>query len=233
MIKFSKKLLCLLLLAPLFAYSNTGHPSIPLVTKSIESFVKNRSETNDQIKVTIASNTNVVPKKLPNSLSVSCFKSGKINGKTVFLIKYKDIDQQWKSFQVIAKVERFCDVLIINKNINPKQVITEEMVTPVVRPANWARRERAVSLNEAIGKRTNRLLVKGRVLFESMLENVPVLERGEKTTLVVISKNMSITMPVVVCQSAGIGQEVKVKSESLDKYYKAIVKDKDTCILRL
>jgi flagella basal body P-ring formation protein FlgA len=77
------------------------------------------------------------------------------------------------------------------------------------------------------------MLVKGRVLFESMLENVPVLERGALATLIVYSKNMSISMPVVACESAGIGQKIKVKNETTDKYYRAIVKNNATVLMRL
>ena len=233
MFSIQKTILLFLIINPLIVIASEGNPSLAMVTKTIEHFVKNRAQTNDQVNISIVSNTNLIPKNLPTLLSVSCHKTGPIYGRTIFFIKYKNMGRQWKTFQIVAEVERFDDVLILKENVDRNQIITEDLVTTGLRSVNWAKREKAVSMNEALGKRTKRMLIKGRVLFESMLEKAPVVERGQLATLIVYSKNMSITMPVVACENAGIGQEIKVKNESTDKYYRAIVQDDGTVILRL
>lgn len=211
------------------------NPSVPLVLKTIERFIASGTSAGEVVKATLVSNADLIPRQLSTSLNITSHKRGFIEGKTVFTIKYKIAQQQWNSFKIVADIERFANVLVLQKDLSKDDVISLENVKTELRKVNWAIREKPANLVYIEGKQATRMVQKGRVLFESMFKTIPTVTRGQDATMIVYSKNMSITMPVTICQDAGVGDEVKVKVKykTTDKYYTALVKSDGTVVKKL
>ena len=211
------------------------NPSVPLVLKTIERFVASGTSAGEVVKATLVSNADLIPGQLSTSLNITSHKRGFIEGKTIFTIKYKTAQNQWNSFNVVADIERFANVLVLQENLSKDEVISLANVTTELRQVNWAKREKPANLVYIEGKQATRMVQKGRVLFESMFKSIPAVTRGQNATMIVYSKNMSITMPVIICQDASVGDEVKVKVKykTTDKYYTAQVKSADTVVKKI
>ena len=209
-------------------------PSVSLVIHAIERYVRS-DESTDVVKALIVSPVELIPRQLAPPLYITSHKRGYIEGNTIFSIKYKTTKQNWASFQITADIQRYCDVLVLQRNVSAGEQITADDVTVEQRQVTWSRREKPVNVAFITGKRTTRMLQVGRILFESMFEPVPAVQRGQNVTMIVYSKNVSISMPAQVCQDAVVGEEVRVKVnyKTTDKYFTARVKDAATVVVLL
>ncbi|NIA29231.1 MAG: flagellar basal body P-ring formation protein FlgA [Actinobacteria bacterium] len=215
--------------------SEKGHYSqkeVAIVEMALHRFVKDRAKDEGGIEIALISVPENFPPGIKPPITVSCRRRGEILGRTVFMISLTKANGLQSSFPVVANVRRFHKVFVLNSNVSRRHILTEKDIRPETLEVTWSRNEKPADNSFIIGKRAKRRLEKGRMITRSMLEDVPVVERGEPTNMQIHSKNLNITMPVVACQDGIIGEEIKVRNKSNGAYYIAQVQDAQTVIFK-
>jgi len=161
---------------------------------------------------------------------VSCRKQGSISGKTVFTLTWNG-DQE-KTFQVVADVKKFVPVLIINKRVDRHHIIQKADLEPATREITWPKSEYAIDIDNALGKRTTRQIASGRVLTSSMVEEIPVVERGDNLFMTVVDMNLLIEIPVISQGQGYRGDIIQVRNATTKAYYLAEIKDENSVIYK-
>ncbi len=213
--------------APLAAQANLL--TMTKINSMIQEYVSAQSAPDETIEIVIKS----VPTRLPEASGewrVSCRKTGKISGKTVFALTSDKGNV--RPVQVVAEVKVFMPVYVLNKSVNRHHVIQHSDLDPVIQEITWPSTEYAVSVHEAAGKRTTRQIAAGRALTSAMLETIPVVERGDYLSMHVLDKNLHVEIPVVSHGQGYNGQIIKVRNATTDAYYLAEIKDKKTVIYK-
>ena len=124
-------------------------------------------------------------------------------------------------------------VLVLLKNVEKDQIISSEHLILSRREVTWSNHENPATLPYAVGKRAKRRLLKGRVLTSSMLETIPVVERGHQLRVHVYSKNLSLILPGIACESGGNGDIIKIRNPQSGSYFKAVIQDSKNAIMKL
>ncbi len=212
--------------------SHNSQQQFATVKMALHQFVKDRATDDGKIEIDLVS----VPENFPSSvnppISIKCGIRGEIIGRTLFTISVKKENGLWSSFPVVAQVRHFRKVFVLNADVSRHHILTEKDIRPESLQVAWANSEKPADKSFIIGKRAKRRLEKGRMIAQSMLEDVPVVERGEPTNMRILSKNLVITLPVVACQDGAIGEEIKVRNKSNGAYYIASVEDAQTVIFK-
>jgi len=212
--------------------SNISPRQVAVIKMALHQFVKDRATDEGKIEIDLVSFPENFPPSVKPPITVSCRRRGEILGRTVFMISLTKGNGLQSSFPVVANVRRFCKVFVLNSDVSRHHILSGKDVHSEIRQVMWARSEKPADNSFIIGKRTKRRLEKGRMITRSMLEDVPVVERGEPTNMQILSKNLSITMPVVACQDGIVGEEIKVRNKSNGAYYIARVQDAQTVIFK-
>ncbi|NOY60352.1 MAG: flagellar basal body P-ring formation protein FlgA [Calditrichaeota bacterium] len=212
--------------------SNYSQQQVALIKMALHQFVKDRAKDEGKIEIALVSVPENFPPGVKPPITVSCRRRGEILGRTVFMISLTKGNGLQSSFPVVANVRRFHKVFVLNSNVSRRHILTEKDIRPETLEVTWSRSEKPADNSFIIGKRAKRRLEKGRMITRSMLEDVPVVERGEPTNMQIRSKNLNITMPVVACQDGIIGEEIKVRNKSNGAYYIAQVQDAQTVIFK-
>jgi len=214
------------------APDNHREKQIGLLKSKIQQFVLNGTATDDSIQIELNSVPNVLFTVMDASITVSSRKQGPINGKTIFKIYYQK-EQDLKDYcQVVATVKRYSSVFVLNQSINRNHIIRESDLTFAVQEVNWPDTETPVGIKDAVGKRVKRRIQKGRVLTHTMLEAVPLIERGKSLNMDVNLKNVLITLPVISHGKGQKGDIIKVRNTTTGIYYLAEIKNNNTVIYK-
>ena len=206
--------------------------SIGVLCKAICEYVQEQTPDDEQIEVEISSAPKNVIAGLQAPIKISCKRRGVISGRTIFTISSQNAEGLWSSFQVLADVRRFREVLVLSSDKDRNDLISEGDLSVERREVVWPNTEIPVTLGEAVGKRTKRWIAKGRVLTQSMLEEMPVIKRGSAVNIEVNTKNLYITFPAIACEDGLLGEKIRVKNKASGVFYRAEVKDAQTVIYK-
>jgi flagella basal body P-ring formation protein FlgA len=214
-----------------FSQSTPSRNSSALIKNAIERYAQEKYK-NSIVRVEVI----FAPQDLDirdEKLFVSTRKTGDITGKTFFSINYTDANNNVRSQQVCAIVRRYERVPVLTRDVDRFYKLQQEDIKLELREALWSERDAPVTMDWAIGKRTKRELMKGRMLTRSMLEEAPAVCRGQKVNMHVYAKNLSLSLEAVACQNGSIGDEIRVRLPSNGHYFKAIIKDEKNVIKKL
>jgi len=211
---------------------NNREKQIVVIKAKILQFILNNSKLNDRIRIELNSLPKNLPVSLDSSISVSCRKQGQINGKTIFTIYYEKEKGLRDSFQIVATIKRYSRVSVLTKTVNRNHVIQDDDLISIIHEVNWPDTETPVSTEDAVGKRVKRRIQKDRVLTNSMLEEVPLIERGKSLYMDVNLKNLSITIPVISHGQGIKGDIIKVRNVTNGVFYLAEILNKNTVIFK-
>ncbi|HPG37937.1 MAG TPA: flagellar basal body P-ring formation chaperone FlgA [bacterium] len=192
-------------------------------------YVNAQSGPNETAQIHITS----MPSKMPAGAGdwrVSCRKPEAISGKTVFTLTLNG-DRE-KICQVVADVKKIVPVLIINKRVDRHHIIQHTDLEPATREMTWPKSEYAIDIENALGKRTTRQITSGRVLTSSMVEEIPVVERGENLSMTVVDKNLYVEIPVISQGQGYRGDIIQVRNATTNAYYLAEIIDENTVIYK-
>ena len=201
------------------------------ISTAIISYLNERAQGKEHFKIELLNE----PENLPNLIHTICSASTKkrepITGKTIFDIHYH-ANSKDKSFHIIANIRRFCPVIVSTSYLHRHQIVKKSDIVVETREAMWPRSDNPVQLSQAIGMRTKRRIEKGRILTCSMLESVPMIERGDAIQMQMKSKNLLIQSSVISCQTGHMMDYIKVKDPSSNKYYVAQIVNSNTVVYK-
>ncbi len=209
-----------------------AEPSSPenlaVLCRAISGYLQERTPDNEQVEVQVSSVPKNVLAGIKEPVRISCRKRGTISGRTIFTVMSQNPEGTWDSFQVLAVVRRFREVLVLRSDKGRNDLIGAEDFAIERREVVWPNTEVPVTVAEAVGKRTKRWIAKGRVLTQSMLEEVPVIKRGCVVNIQVYAKNLSIVFPAIACEDGRLGEKIRVRNKASGVFYRAEVKDAQT-----
>ncbi len=204
----------------------SGTTNNGLIEIGIKKYIESRFGKEDKITVEVISVTPDIAGAVAPPITISTRKKGILRGRTVFQVTFTNRGKK-EEHQVLALVKRFQEVVITSQLLERNDVIAVDDVQLELCEVNWSTHEKLVSMKDIIGKRATRRLSPGRVLTESMVENVPVIEHGSLVNMEFISKGLSLSLPVQACQDGCVGEVIKVKNMTNGAYYLAAVESPD------
>jgi len=131
-----------------------------------------------------------------------------------------------RSFPVPIQVTLYDDVVVTSRRLKRNDVIAAHDITVEHRAVNLKADLPLSDPAEVIGRRTTRALPAGRPLDLSLIEDVPLVERGQKVTLRFQTGNLLLTARGEAIEDGWAGQPVRVKNLASKKLVTGIPADK-------
>lgn len=200
----------------------------------LQSYLMQRdpSATTQMISVNLESTTIPLEEIPKGELIIDCRKKGMISGKTLFMAKVDVPGRQNVEFHIVADIVRYENVAVLTHAVERYQELVPSDYTLQTMRANWPSTDSPVSIQELTGMRTKRSLPQGRVLLQSMVEAIPLVKRGAQVNMSLISKNVSISMPVICQDKGGRGDVIRVKDVNNGSYYYAEILGPSTVMFK-
>ena len=166
-------------------------------------------------------------------LQVSCLKRGSLVGRTIFKVSYKSLSGNWISFQISCNVKRFMNVLVASRRLDRGHIISGNELYQEKREVTNTTYDACSNLPSTIGRHTKRIVSAGSILTESMIEVIPVVQRGDNVTAFMQKKNLMISFPAKANQPGYIGDVITVRDMSNNTLVKAEVINHETVIVKM
>lgn len=127
------------------------------------------------------------------------------------------------------KIRRFGDVVVAERSLSRHRILTpldlkiEEREITYVNPA---------PLDEVIGKRLNRGVMKGEILTYDLLEIPPLIKQGDVVTIKKEFGALTVTTKGIAKKDGRLGEEIQVKNIDSKRIIMGIVKDGKTVVVK-
>ena len=141
---------------------------------------------------------------------------------------FKVNDTFKKKIWVAVEIDVFGEVVVSPKHLGKFKVVSKEDVRLEKRNLSQLPRNTVSALEEAIGKRTKRVIDANSVITADMLDIPPVVRRGDLVTLIVETDALKITTLGEVKESAIKGETIRVLNVSSQKEIYGMVVDSST-----
>lgn len=205
------------------------------IIAAIQDYILNHEDVEPwQIKVDCDGLLNDIPAiTVHTPLRVSSIKKAPFYGKNSFMISYQISSGKWKTFRIAPRIRRFINVLVAAKRLQRHQVITGNEFKLEKRQVIRVSNEYGCDIKSIIGKRTKRIVLAGTVLKNSVIEEVPLVERGQMVTALIVKKNLTISFPAKANQPGCIGDVITLRDMFNNRIIKAEVVENGTVIVEM
>ena len=109
-------------------------------------------------------------------------------------------------------VDRFEDVVCTTRSLTRSRIITEDDISTTRRNISRLPHNVLASTENVIGKRLKQTLKADTVLLANMVEEPPLIKRGDRVTIVAESSTLLVTALGVAQTKGGIGDQIRVKN---------------------
>ncbi|MBC7187797.1 MAG: flagellar basal body P-ring formation protein FlgA [Calditrichaeota bacterium] len=154
-----------------------------------------------------------------------------LRGKVVFSIEAERNGEVVGRGHVVATVRVFTEVVVARRRLDRNEMLSVADVGLERRELTRIGGNPVCSLAEVLGKRTRRIVPAGQVLRREDIELPPIVRRGETVTLLMTTKNLSVSLKVTALQDGVMGERITVRAED-GKRYPAEVKEPGLVLLR-
>ncbi len=122
-----------------------------------------------------------------------------------------------------ARVGVYRDVLVATRRLDRNTAVEQDAVSVERRDVRTLGHRGLASLEEAIGKRTRRLVPEGEILTAADLEEVPLIERGDRVLVTVHLGGITVSATAVALEDGFEGQVIDVKNDRSGKRFQGTV----------
>lgn len=109
-------------------------------------------------------------------------------------------------------VDRFEDVVCTTRSLTRSRIITEDDVSTTRRNISRLPHNVLTSTQDVIGKRLKQTVKGDTALLANMVEEPPVIKRGDRVTIVAESSTLLVTALGVAQTKGGIGDQIRVRN---------------------
>jgi flagella basal body P-ring formation protein FlgA len=109
-------------------------------------------------------------------------------------------------------VDRFENVVCTSRSLRRSSVIAEDDVSTKRRNISKLPVNVLTNMQDAVGKRLKQALKADTVLLANMVEDPPLIRRGDKVTIVAESPTLQVTALGVAQTNGGLGDQIRVKN---------------------
>lgn len=152
----------------------------------------------------------------------------KLRGNVSLPIELTCGDGALQRFIVSVRVRTFDTVYVAAENILRNENIRRERILPQRVETTTLSNDVVTAFDTLIGKRTNRMVTEGTILRQSMLDDEPVIERGDAVTLTVTSGTVIVSTQAVARQDGVVGDIITVQRSGVHARFRARVIDENT-----
>ncbi len=133
---------------------------------------------------------------------------------------------------VLATIRRFAEVVVARRRLDRQEPLCVADVGLEWREVKGVRGTPMHRVADVLRKRTRHAIARGQVIRAEDLEVPPVVRRGDLVTLLVETKNLTISMKVQALQDGAGGQRIPVRAPSTNTRYMAEVKEPGLVVVR-
>jgi flagella basal body P-ring formation protein FlgA len=151
----------------------------------------------------------------------------KLKGNRTFHMELYEDGRLKRKFIVQARVRTFDYVLIANRRIKQGEIISEGMFSVRKVETTFLRDDYVGKLSEILGKRLRKSIMAGEILFANYVEDIPLVKRGNKVRIQVISPVVKVETEGIAKQDGWLGDEIRVLNLSSKRVITAKVAGKD------
>jgi flagella basal body P-ring formation protein FlgA len=110
-------------------------------------------------------------------------------------------------------VDRFENVVCTSRSLRRSSVIAEDDVSTKRRNISKLPVNVLTNMQDVIGKRLRQALKADTVLLANMVEDPPLIKRGDRVTIVAESPTLQVTALGVAQTKGGLGDQIRVKND--------------------
>ncbi len=162
------------------------------------------------------------------SVSVVQDRGLKLRGNVSLPVELNCDDDMSRRHIVSTRVRTFDTVYVVAENMFRNEKIQKENLLPQRIETTALNNDVVTTFDTLIGKRLNRMVTEGTILRKSMLEEMPVIERGDAVTLTVTSGSVTVSTQAVARQDGRVGDIIAVQRNGTHTRFRARVIDDNT-----
>lgn len=157
-------------------------------------------------------------------LSANAYRGGSISATILFYLSPDEV----KRVRVTAKVEIHTEVIVTTRYLSKNHIIEESDVKLVYKNFSPFPSGILTKREEVIGKRTTVSLNPGEILKEGMLDNPPIIRKGDHVTLLIETPKFRITALAEAKEEGGKGEKIRLVNLTTKKEVSGRVLDSET-----
>jgi len=189
------------------------------IQKSITASILSRLgiETGDDGKAQIAFRdlkNRKLPVNLPVTLSAKALSEGKLRGVLRYSIEVLKDKRIVDKFLITAEVRTFEDLFVTTGKIKKHEKISLDKVELKRIETTKLRREYFTDIKSFSGCRSKRVISGKRIITPADLEYVPVINKGDKITIICQGRGVRVTARGLALKNGIIGDKIPVKNLS-------------------
>ena len=150
----------------------------------------------------------------PVTLSVKAMNESKLHGVVRFSIEVLKEKRFVERFSVTTEVRTFEDLVVTTGKIKKHEKISLDKVELKRIETTKLRREYFTDIKSLSGYRAKRVVSGKRIITLADLEHVPVINKGDKITIVCQGRGVRVTARGVALRDGVIGEKIPVKNLS-------------------
>ncbi len=216
-----------------FLFFSSGHISSTEIEQAVKDYISKqislspedyiidfRTQINDVIISTEDYSISIVPSKSSVlrgnvTLPVEVSSIGKLIKRILLSIKIRTFETVCSSTREVSKGE-----ILKNEDIIEKRIETTSLNIPFVSIKN-----------DCLNKRATKNLIPGATIFQSMIENVPLVSRGKVVKVFSNANNVAITTTGEAQQDGTEGEVIKVRLSISRDIVKAKILDTQSVVI--
>lgn len=138
----------------------------------------------------------------------------------------------YKSILVPVKVRTFEEVVSVKEGINGGSVVRKEDLIVERKETTILGDKIIYNIDDAVGKKAKISIKKGEVLKSNILENIPVIQRGEFVTIAVLKGDVLVKVPGKAMQDGNVDDFIRVLNLSSNENIIAQVNGNSLVIIK-
>jgi flagella basal body P-ring formation protein FlgA len=152
--------------------------------------------------------------------------NSRFRGNMSFVLEVLRNGASTRTFVVSVRIRTFGTVLVARNQLDPTSVlcaasVAEKRIETTDLPPDYCSRPEIL-----YGNRLRRLVNEGTVLRESMLEPLPVIQRGKRITLKLIAGHVVLTTDAVALEDGPCGSMIAIsKLNSKDRFQAKVINE--------
>ncbi len=147
-----------------------------------------------------------LPKGVSGPLRVELSPRTRWSGQLPFRV----IDHRGKHFWANARIDIMVEALVAARSISRHQVIVGSDLATTRVPLSRSGGEALSDPYRVVGKRAARRIMQGRAITDRMVEEPPVIHRGDRVTLLARGPGLTVTAIGEAREDGGAGRPIQV-----------------------
>lgn len=147
-----------------------------------------------------------------------------LTGNVTLIIDFRVDDKLVKKVNVSGKVSIARETIKAARKIARGQIITADDITLISEVSSHYRKDLVINKEDAIGKRTLGTIQADQAILFNMIENPPLVKKGDKVIIKAENAELRITVPGEALQDGQTGDQVDVLNLQSGKKLSATVR---------